>query len=188
MKWCWCGWWKGLCVRCCMVMLCDGVWNVVCDGVIGGKCCGKVKWMNLCCLGVLLTDWQTDGHLYFLSRFRDWKMCENGSHTVHIENLWGGRGSSKYYHGYIDGGWGYKSPKNVLRSMWLIPYFFSRYPLETTKLWNLTNLLTPASWFAYFLTIIIVIFCLKICCYFGRKLGLNTIREEIALVPFRFLL
>ena len=32
-----------------------------------------------------------------------------------------GRGSSKYYHGYIEGGWGYKGPKNVLRSMWLIP-------------------------------------------------------------------
>ena len=28
-----------------------------------------------------------------------------------------GRGSSKYYHGYIEGGWGYKGPKNVLRSM-----------------------------------------------------------------------
>ena len=41
---------------------------------------------------------------------------------MYIENFWGGRGSSKYYHGYIEGGWGYKSPKNVLRSMWLIPY------------------------------------------------------------------
>ena len=49
-------------------------------------------------------------------------MCWNGSHTMYIENFWGGRGSSKYYHGYIEGGWGYKSPKNVLRSMWLIPY------------------------------------------------------------------
>ena len=67
-------------------------------------------------------------------------------------------------------------------------YFFSRYPLETTKLWNLSNLLTPASWFAYFLTIIIIIFCLKLCCYVGRKLGLNMVTEEIALVPFRFLL
>ena len=67
-------------------------------------------------------------------------------------------------------------------------YFFSRYPNPTTKLWNLKNLLTPASWFAYFITIIFVIFCLKLCCYVGRKLGLNTVTEEIALVPFRFLL
>ena len=40
---------------------------------------------------------------------------------MNIENFWVGRGSSKYYHGYIEGGGGYKGPKNVLRSMWLIP-------------------------------------------------------------------
>ena len=67
-------------------------------------------------------------------------------------------------------------------------YFLSRYPLETSRLWNLKNLLTPVSWFAYFLTIFIVFSCLKLCCYVGRKLGLNTVTEEIALVPFRFLL
>ena len=26
-------------------------------------------------------------------------------------------------------------------------YFLSRYPLETTKIWNLFKLLTPISWF-----------------------------------------
>ena len=36
-------------------------------------------------------------------------------------------------------------------------YFYSRYPLERTKLWNLVKLLTPSSWFAYFVTIISVI-------------------------------
>ena len=51
---------------CCVVMLCcdnvcDGVWDVVCDGVSGGECCGKVKWMILSCLGVLVTDGRTDG-------------------------------------------------------------------------------------------------------------------------------
>ena len=65
-------------------------------------------------------------------------------------------------------------------------YFFSRYPLETTKLWNLKNLLTPMSWFAYFITIISVIIYLKLSCYVGRKLGLNMVTEEIALVPFRW--
>ena len=65
-------------------------------------------------------------------------------------------------------------------------YFFSRYPLETTKLWNLKNLLTSMSWFAYFITIIIVIISLKLSCYVGRKLGLNMVTEEIALVPFRW--
>ena len=64
-------------------------------------------------------------------------------------------------------------------------YFFSRYPLETTKLWNLKNLLTPMSWFAYYITIISVIISLKFSCYVCRKLGLNLVSEEIALVPFR---
>ena len=66
-------------------------------------------------------------------------------------------------------------------------YFFSRYPLETSKLFNLKNLLTPGSWFAYFITISFVIISLKLSCYVGVKLGLNTITEEIALVPFRFI-
>ena len=65
-------------------------------------------------------------------------------------------------------------------------YFFSRYPLEKTKLWNLKNLLTPMSWFAYFITITSVIISLKLSCYVGRKLGLNMVTEEIALVPFRW--
>ena len=64
-------------------------------------------------------------------------------------------------------------------------YFWSRYPLERSRLFNLKNLLTPGSWFAYFITIIFVIISLKLSCYFGVKLGLNTVTEEIALVPFR---
>ena len=64
-------------------------------------------------------------------------------------------------------------------------YYFTRYPLEKSKLWNLKNLLTPSSWLTYFLTIIVAITCLKIACYVGKRLGLSTITEEIALVPFR---
>ena len=44
--------------------MCDGVYDDVCDvvcdvvwGVEGG---GKVKWLILCCLGVLLSDGVTD--------------------------------------------------------------------------------------------------------------------------------
>ena len=73
-------------------------------------------------------------------------------------------------------------PPAVLYQPW---YFFSRYPLETTRLWNLKNLLSPMSWFAYLITIISVIISLKLSSYVGRKLGLNMVTEEIALVPFR---
>ena len=34
-------------------------------------------------------------------------------------------------------------------------YFYTRYPLEKTRLWNLKNLLTPTSWFAYLITILV---------------------------------
>ena len=66
-------------------------------------------------------------------------------------------------------------------------YFLSRYPLEKSKLFNLKNLLTPTSWFAYFLTISIIILSLKLSVFVGRNLGLNTDTAEIALVPFRCL-
>ena len=65
-------------------------------------------------------------------------------------------------------------------------YFFSRYPQETTKLFNLKNLLTPTSWFTYLITIICIILSLKLSVYVGRNLGLNTVTEEIILVPFRY--
>ena len=67
-------------------------------------------------------------------------------------------------------------------------YFFSRYPFEKTKLWNLKNLLTPTSWFAYLITILVVTIFFKLFSFIGRKLGLNTVTEEIPLVPFRCLL
>ena len=66
-------------------------------------------------------------------------------------------------------------------------YFFSRYPQKTTILWNLKNLLTPGSWLMYFVTIICIILYIKLSVYVGKKLGLNTITEEITLVPFRCL-
>ena len=64
-------------------------------------------------------------------------------------------------------------------------YFWSRYPLETTKLWNLKNLLTPTSWLAYFISITFIVLFFKLSCYVGRELGLSTVTEEIALVPTR---
>ena len=58
---------------------------------------------------------------------------------MYIENFWGGRGSSKYYHGYIEGGGGDKGPKNVLRSMWLIPKIYCKKPCKM-KYWVLNFL------------------------------------------------
>ena len=40
--------------------VCDGVCDVVCDVVWGVEGGGKVKWLILCCLGVLISDGRMD--------------------------------------------------------------------------------------------------------------------------------
>ena len=64
-------------------------------------------------------------------------------------------------------------------------YLFSRYPLETTKFWNLTKLLSPKSWMWTFGSIITIIICLKIFTIAGVGIGCGTAVQDITLVPFR---
>ena len=92
---CWCGWWcvedeDGGWLWQCVTLLgdveCDVVlWCYVvmlccdmCNGVSGVECCGKVEWLILSCLGVLVSDTQTDGrtnrHGWLYSRFCNWKL------------------------------------------------------------------------------------------------------------------
>ena len=40
--------------------VCDDVCDVICDVVWGVEGGGKVKWLILCCLGVLISDGQTN--------------------------------------------------------------------------------------------------------------------------------
>ena len=65
-------------------------------------------------------------------------------------------------------------------------YFFTRYPLETTKMWNLIYLFTPDSWMWTFLSIASIVISLKIFSMIGTRLGLNLLTEEITLFPFRY--
>ena len=64
-------------------------------------------------------------------------------------------------------------------------YCWTRYPQETTKFWNLTNLFYPEAWMWTFLTFILVTVTLKIASVLGSKIGLNIGSEEVALIPFR---
>ena len=64
-------------------------------------------------------------------------------------------------------------------------YFFTRYPLETTKLWNLLNLLTPTSWIWTFSSIFSIVIMLKILTVVGSYLGIETSVQDVTLVPFR---
>ena len=75
---------------------------------------------------------------------------------------------------------------HCLPSVNYIPYnFFSRYPLETTKLWNLTKLLTPVSWVWTFAAIVSVVITMKVVTFVGIHLGCSTSMQEITLVPIR---
>ena len=67
-------------------------------------------------------------------------------------------------------------------------YWWTRYPKETTKFWNLTNLFHPEAWMWTFLTFILFSVALKFASVLGSKIGLNIGTEEMALIPFRLLL
>ena len=64
-------------------------------------------------------------------------------------------------------------------------YWWTRYPRETTKMWNLIYLFTPTSWIWTFLSIVSILITLKIFSMIGTRLGLNLLTEEITLFPFR---
>ena len=67
-------------------------------------------------------------------------------------------------------------------------YFFTRYPLETTKFWNIIYLFTPESWMWTFITIFTIVLSLYLAKTLSVKLGLcGNSTEEITLFPFRFL-
>ena len=67
-------------------------------------------------------------------------------------------------------------------------YFFSRYPLEKTKFWNLIYLFTPESWMWTFISILTIILVLYLARKIAVKLGLSEdSTEEIILFPLRFL-
>ena len=66
-------------------------------------------------------------------------------------------------------------------------YFFTRYPLEITKFWNLANLFTPASWMWTFISIFTIVLCLYLAMTLSVKMGLSgDTKEELPLIPFRF--
>ena len=63
-------------------------------------------------------------------------------------------------------------------------YFFTRYPAETTKLWNLINLLTPTTWILTFSAIFSIVIMLKIITAICSVWSKTSI-QDVTLVPFR---
>ena len=72
--------------------------------------------------------------------------------------------------------------------MFMPYYWWTRYPQETTKFWNLTNLFHPEAWMWTFLTFILITVTLKFASVLGLRICLNVGSDEVALIPFRWLL
>ena len=64
-------------------------------------------------------------------------------------------------------------------------YIFTRYPAELSKMTTLMRIFTPLVWSLVFLSILIVVAFLMFGAYIGKKYGLRTANEEIALYPLR---
>ena len=69
--------------------------------------------------------------------------------------------------------------------MFMPKYWWTGYPQETTKFWNLTKMFYPEAWMWTFLTFILIAVTLKFASVLGSKIGLNAGSEEVALIPFR---
>ena len=64
-------------------------------------------------------------------------------------------------------------------------YFWSRYPIETTKFWNMLELMDPPSYFFTWATLTAVVVVMKIMTKYGMRLGLTSATSEIICVPFQ---
>ena len=64
-------------------------------------------------------------------------------------------------------------------------YWFTRYPQETTKVWNLVYLFTPTSWMWTFISIFSVVLVMSCFTLVYKTLGIAARTEEIILFPYR---
>ena len=69
--------------------------------------------------------------------------------------------------------------------MYIPMHWFTRYPLPTTRMWNLLSIFDPPAYTCFFTSLALTVILLKAYSYLGTKMGLTTISEEIILVPFR---
>ena len=77
---------------------------------------------------------------------------------------------------------------HFLPSMMYTPnYWWTRYPLPTTRMWNLIYLFSPACWMWTFLSIASIVISLKIASMIGERLGIILVLKEITLFPFWYL-
>ena len=66
------------------------------------------------------------------------------------------------------------------------PYqIFTRHPLPTTRMWNLLSIFDPPAYTCFFTSLALTVLFMKFYSYLGKSMGLETVTEEIILVPAR---
>ena len=65
------------------------------------------------------------------------------------------------------------------------PYFWTRFPLPTTRMWNLLSIFDPPAYACFFSSLILTVVFMKVFAVLGTKMGLDSESEELILIPTR---
>ena len=64
-------------------------------------------------------------------------------------------------------------------------YFWTRYPLPTTRMWNLLSIFDIPAYICFFTSLTLTVVFMKFYTYLGSKMGLESVTEEFILIPIR---
>ena len=64
-------------------------------------------------------------------------------------------------------------------------YFFTLYPPEITKLWNMLEMMDPPSYSLTFISMIAIALFMKWMTIYGKRIGLESESTELICVPFQ---
>ena len=64
-------------------------------------------------------------------------------------------------------------------------YWWTKYPPETTKLWNMLEMMDPPTYFLTFLSMISIVVYMKWMTKYGTRLGLESETTELICVPIQ---
>ena len=65
-------------------------------------------------------------------------------------------------------------------------YWWTAYPRETTKLWNLLEMMDPPTYSLTFLSMIAIVAFMKFMTKYGTKLGISYRQQEILFSPIQY--
>ena len=64
-------------------------------------------------------------------------------------------------------------------------HFFTRYPLPSTRMWNLMSIFDIPAYICFFTSLSLTVVIMKFYTYLGSMMGLETVTEEFILIPLR---